>query len=324
MVAENFLDRWRFVVIEKLRKLELVVRRLPGVPGSSTYRELHTRLTFRATVDAVIPRTPELEAELGPEHVPGGNDIDLAEFLIEYVDGGFQLGLPHVGPIGNAPLAKPVANVLDTAALALLARGDNEDDPKKERAATLLDTDEGSGVSVTLAAGPFARLSRQDRLRAISLLDQIETSVTLPEETLLEFDGGLVGQLVVGFTALIYYSEWEGYDEFDQPPSERTHSNDPEDVQSWRQTGFPGFEDGYSALRGYLGTPDGSLGAGETWTTIEESAESAVNIYLESGSFRENEYDTSDYEEPYPESVDSDENEDESDDQSVNAPVPST
>jgi hypothetical protein len=70
-------------------------------------------------------------------------------------------------------------------------------------------------------------------------------------------------------------------------------------VQSWRQTGYPGFSDGYAALRGYLGSDDGSLGDGEVWTTIDESG--SVRIVREPGSFRENDYDTSDYAEPYPE-----------------------
>lgn len=42
----------------------------------------HTRATYQAIVDAVIPRTPELENELGPEHVPGGLDIELEKFII--------------------------------------------------------------------------------------------------------------------------------------------------------------------------------------------------------------------------------------------------
>ncbi|MFD1513363.1 hypothetical protein [Halomarina rubra] len=42
----------------------------------------HTADTYRAIVDAIVPRTPELEDELGGEHVPGGLDIELEKFLI--------------------------------------------------------------------------------------------------------------------------------------------------------------------------------------------------------------------------------------------------
>ncbi|WP_435335383.1 hypothetical protein [Haloarchaeobius sp. TZWWS8] len=42
----------------------------------------HTADTYRSIVDAILPRTPQLEAELGPEHVPGGLDVELEKFLI--------------------------------------------------------------------------------------------------------------------------------------------------------------------------------------------------------------------------------------------------
>jgi len=42
----------------------------------------HTRETYRSIVDAIVPRTPELEDELGPEHVPGGLSVELEKFLI--------------------------------------------------------------------------------------------------------------------------------------------------------------------------------------------------------------------------------------------------
>jgi hypothetical protein len=42
----------------------------------------HTVDTYRAIVDAIVPRTPELEDELGSEHVPGGLDVELEKFLI--------------------------------------------------------------------------------------------------------------------------------------------------------------------------------------------------------------------------------------------------
>lgn len=258
----------------------------------------HTRVTFRAIADAVVPETPALAEELGPEHVPGGLAIDLDEFAITYVDDGFQFGLPHLGPQGNIPIADPIAHVLDAAALTLVERGDNEEEPSLDRALSLLGPGDPSAAKTEDAVGPFAKLSRRDRLRAISILDEFEVEFTPTDHDLLELDAGLVGQLVVGFMEMIYYSEWQGYDEFTQPPSRREHPNDPVAVQSWRQTGFPGFANGYAALRGYVGTADGPLGDGETWTTIDETT--GVRIARESGSFRENEYDTSGYEEPFP------------------------
>ena len=292
------LVRWIDALWRAVSSLREVALETIGL-GSDV--DLHTEVTFRAVTDAVLPETPALGSEIGDEHVPGGLAIALDEFVVTYVDDGFQLGLPHVGPHGNIQLADPIAHALDFAALALCDRSENESEPSPDRPVSLLDPGEASPEAVRDAAGTFSKLSSKDRLRAISILDEFELSVTPGVDDLFEFDAGLVGQLVVGFTEMIYYSEWQGYDEFTQPPSERVHPNDPAAVQSWRQTGFPGFADGYAALRGYIGTDDGTLGDGETWTTIDSDAASPVRITRQPGSFRENEYDTSDYTEPYPE-----------------------
>ncbi|AXG10255.1 hypothetical protein [Haloplanus rubicundus] len=290
------LRRWIDAV---LRGAASALELLADVVSDTEDVELHTVVTFRAIVDAVVPETPELDPELGPEHVPGGLAVGLEEFAVTYVDDGFQLGLPYVGPRGNIPLADPIAQILDLAALRLVDREANTGELDDDRPVSLLAPGEASPRTVRRAAGPFSKLSRRDRLRAIGLLDELELELNQFEDELFEFDGGLVGQLVVGFTEMIYYSEWQGYDEFTQRPSDRVHPNDSTAVQSWRQTGYPGFSDGYAALRGYLGSDDGPLGEGEVWTTIDASG--SVRIAREPGSFRENDYDTSGYAEPYPE-----------------------
>jgi hypothetical protein len=265
--------------------------------GSSLTFETHTEITFRAVVDAVLPETPELAEPLGAEHVPGGLAVGLDEFLITYANDLFTFGLPYIGEVGNIPIAGPVAAVLDLAAKELLDRGDNEDDPSVDRPLALLESDDTSAWVVRFAAGTFSKLSRRDRLRAIGLLDGYELELSPVSGFLFEADAGLVGQLVVGFAEVIYYSEWQGYDEFTQPPSQRAHPNDPDAVQSWRQTGYPGFADGYAALRGYVDKPDSPLGGGDVWKDLDGD----VRIARDSGQFRENDYDTSGYEEPYPE-----------------------
>lgn len=300
MGKENWLDRlWQRAAAGwySLRALLGLEGKTPGYRN----RDLHTTVTFRALVDAVIPETPELEAELGTEQVPGGLAIELDEFLVTYVDEMFQFGLPHLGAQGNLPLSDAVAHVLDAAALELLDRNENEAEPDGARAVELLDPHDVPAKRSRDAAGAFARLARDDRLRAVGVLDAVEFEVSPTADELYELDVGLVGQLVVGFTELIYYSEWEGYDDYDRPPSEREHPNDPAAVQGWRQTGFPGYAPGYAALRGYVGIDDGPLGDGETWTTIDDEAASPVQVMRDSGSFRENDYDTSDYEDPYQE-----------------------
>ena len=289
------LLRWLAVGWRSLTSLGGLL--LEGV-GIGPNVDPHTIVTFRAIADAVVPETPALADELGPDHVPGGLAVGLDEFAITFVDNGFQFGLPYLGPKGNLPLADPIAHVLDTAAARLLDKGDNESEPDVQRALSLLGPDDPSPQDVSDAVGPFAELSRRDRLRAIAILDEVEFEVSPTDDDLFEFDAGLVGQLVIGFMEMIYYSEWAGYDDFTKPPSERVHSNDPADVQSWQQTGFPGFADGYAALRGYVGRDDSPLGDGDPWTTVDQ--ETGIRIVERSGNFRENDYDTSSYEEPFP------------------------
>ncbi|MGQ3327904.1 hypothetical protein [Halorubrum sp. FL23] len=289
------IDDWLSVMWQSLTSTGGLLLELVGI-GPDV--DPHTKVTFRAIADAVVPETPGLAGALGPEHVSGGLAVDLDAFTVTYVDNGFQLGLPHLGPQGNIPIADPIAHLLDSAALTLVERGDNEQEPDVDRALSLLGPDDPSPRAVEDVVGPFAKLSRRDRLRAIAIVDEFDVEFTPTDDDLFELDAGLVGQLVIGFMEMIYYSEWQGYDEFTQPPSRRGHPNDQSAVQSWRQTGFPGFANGYAALRGYVGTTDSPLGDGDTWTTVDEAAD--VRIVRESGGFRENDYETSDYREPFP------------------------
>lgn len=300
MTRGGVIHRVRTFLTAKASWLRTVGRRVLGrTHGASSPGDLHARVTFRACVDAVIPTTPELADELGPEHVPGGNDVEVAEFLAVYVDDRVQIGLPHTRR--DVDVVKPVANVLDSAALKLIARGDNEDEPNEERPVAVFEGTDVPADRIRDVAGPFARLSPRDRLRAIHVLDEIEAQITLPDGRFVEFDGGLVGQLVVGFPKLIYYSEWDGYPDPERMPFGQDHPNDPASVQGWQQTGFPGFTNGYACLRGYLGTEDGTLGSEDVWTTIDDHDGPPVGLFASPGRFRENEYDTDGYVEPYPE-----------------------
>lgn len=274
-----------------------------------------TRATFRAVVDAVIPETPEVAAELGEEHEPGGIEVGLEDYLIEFVNTLFSawdapnpaaalatdlsVEPPAEVPIDaevslspefryqqrqelNLRLAELVGKVCDVAAVELLARAGNEKTPDPTRFE---------------AGGPFASLARRDRLRALALLDEKELDTAALPGPVLEATAGLIPQLVVAFTQVVYYSEWEGYEDFSEPPSERDFSG--EDIQSWEQTDFPGVIDGAVAFRGYWGGPQSSLGEGRVWKTFPETGGPPRKLYFESGSFEEDDYDTSDYEEPF-------------------------
>jgi hypothetical protein len=190
-----------------------------------TDHDPHTVATWRAVVDAVVPRTPELGEELGEEHVPGGRAIDLSVGLIEFLDGFIspEGAAPRLAPTGEtAPLSAAVAAALDAAAAELLAREGNRDEPDPSR----LD-----------GGATFAALSRRDRFRAMADLEERGGTY-----------GGFVVALAAAFPAILYYSEWDGYDDFSEPPAERSFTGD---VQSWEQTGYEGPTNGAAVLRGY-------------------------------------------------------------------------
>ncbi|MFT4923374.1 MAG: hypothetical protein ACI8XM_002600, partial [Haloarculaceae archaeon] len=120
------------------RSLMSILDRMDGPDGDPDI-DPDTAVTFRAITDAVLPETPELEEKLGADHGPGGLATDLDAFHASYVDDGFQFGLPHLGFLGNVPVADPVAEVLDLAAATLVERGDNESEPSVDRAVSLID-----------------------------------------------------------------------------------------------------------------------------------------------------------------------------------------
>lgn len=192
--------------------------------AESSRHDQHTVATWRAVVDAVIPETPELADDLGEEHGPGGLDVELEIGLIEFVNGFLspEGTVPRVAPTGEtAPLAESVAAALDTAAAELLARGGNRDPPERRF--------EGGG--------PFASLSRRDRFRAMADMEERGGKY-----------GGFVVAIAAAFPAVLYYSEWSGYDDFTKLPAERRFSGD---VQSWTQTDYEGPTNGAAVLRGY-------------------------------------------------------------------------
>jgi hypothetical protein len=278
-----------------------------------------TRATYRAVVDAVIPETPKVAEELGEEHGPGGLQVGLDAYLIEYVNtlfsfwdapnpegefgAEFSFETPDESPedaeVGlspefsyqqrresNARLAEVVAKVCDAAATELLARGENESRPVPTRFE---------------AGGPFASLARRDRLYALALLDEKEVDTADLPGPVVEGTAGLVPQLVVAFTQVVYYSEWQGYEDLSAPPSEREFSEtvDGERLQSWAQTDFPGIIDGAAAFRGYWGAPDSPLGEGRVWKTFADGDGPPRQLYFEPGEFAEDDYDTRDYAEPF-------------------------
>jgi hypothetical protein len=205
----------------------------------------HTVATFRALVDALVPETPDVAAERGGEHEPGGLAIELERFLM-YSFNSFVPVEPGGPENTGATLraAETFAGALDEAASELLARNENDDAPTTTRFS---------------AGGTFAALSRDDRLRAVELLEAKEVPLgSLAEEgsfadDIADYDGFVQYQVTgMNLVAMLgYYSEWAGYGETKTDcPTDRVFEGI-EAVQSFEQTDYPGPARGYADLRGY-------------------------------------------------------------------------
>lgn len=284
----------------------------------------HTRATFGAIVDAIVPRTPDLAAERGAEHEPGALEIGLEEFLswtydnaqelrtedlswrsaralsADLAEGDLEtvvddvladhteetrtrlesLGLTDVagvfgglrglsvdvdyshyatgtveaaysvettddtvtGESDTYPLSRVVAAMFDVVALEYIAQGlpagDVEPNPEFD------------------AGGAVTRLAPRDRLRCLEwtfggapvAVREAELSTFFPEPATVVG----VAMNVHTLTAIGYYSEWEAYGSTrTEPPSRRELERPVDEVQSRRQTGYPGPAPGYAGLRGF-------------------------------------------------------------------------
>lgn len=193
----------------------------------------HTAATFRALVEAIIPRTPSL-AVYGAEQTAGAAELNIHEYLIWEMD--HTLSLLFGLSLTVIPLASSTAKMLDAAALQFVAAGGAE-------LAYPYSADGGT---------PFAALSHIDRIRVLSVLERLELDLgALPEP--YRNNGGYV-KFTIDFlnrsTMFGYYSEWSGYGSTRlAPPDWRRLEHFP---LSWVQVGYPGVSRGYRDLRGFL------------------------------------------------------------------------
>lgn len=200
---------------------------------------LYSRNSLDALVDALVPETPQLAEERGPEHEAGASRTGLADQLLEAFN---QLQATGVlkQPEGNAPeparTAPIVAVLLDLSSLEFLLRDRNE-----------------RRVRVRIG-GPFRWLHPADRRRLFDFLQEDSLLRTLVDalDDRVPY-AGLVDFLLDGLVTmplLHYYSEWSGYEDEHNPLTPDPESFRPP-VQSWQQTTFPGQEPGYAVLLGY-------------------------------------------------------------------------
>lgn len=206
------------------------------LPRNTAVIDPHTKATFQALADAIVPYTPLLEV-LGTEQVPGAMESQLDEYIIWQLD---HFLTAYFGLYGcRVILSVPTAYLLDRAAAQLIASGK----------AT------GAQKVTVPYGGAFASLSRDDRFRAITLLEQLQIDLgSLPQPYqnnagLVKFMTGLLNWMPM----FGYYSEWSGYG------STRLESPDYRGLQffplGWMQASYPGPSFGYRDLRGFMLNP---------------------------------------------------------------------
>lgn len=185
----------------------------------------YTRGTFAALVDALIPETPDM-ADRGDEHVPGGLDVGLEEAVIERVNNFVETQGAASLAGDTVPLAPVVAALLDAAAAELLLR---------RRAADGLQS-----PAEAFSSGPFSRLGREDRLRALRLLEDEGVVAALSER----YDAASLGTVQYLASSLPILVEFAYY-------SETTADEGEDRSLGWRQADYPGPADGYEVMLGY-------------------------------------------------------------------------
>jgi hypothetical protein len=177
--------------------------------------------TYQALVKAFIPNAKGSVVE------------DMGNYMIWVLDHRvtIQLGLSLM----TIPLSYATAELLDTGARQLIEKDKAEDRQK------LFSND-----------GPFANLSRDDRFRALALLEQLDIDLrSLPAP--YRHNMGLIQFMIDSlnrFVMLGYYTEWPGYGstKFDIPDKRVLEKFPP----GWELVGYPGPAFGYRDFRGYL------------------------------------------------------------------------
>ncbi|WP_372632641.1 hypothetical protein [Cohnella sp.] len=188
----------------------------------------YTLATFRALVDAIVPNTPVLAVD-GADQSIGAVQLGIHEYMIWEMDHSLTLVLGYYPEV--IPLAAPTAGMLNAGAAQLVASG--------------------QAHYRLQAAVPFAALMPADRIRTLSMLENLQVDLgELPPP--YRDDGGFV-TFIVDFlnrqTMFGNYSEWSAYGTTRlATPTQRRLEHFP---ISWRQVGYPGVSLGYRALLGF-------------------------------------------------------------------------
>ncbi|WP_018924533.1 hypothetical protein [Salsuginibacillus kocurii] len=189
----------------------------PEIPSPA-----HTKATFMAFVDAIIPSTL------------GALDLRLDEYMIWSLN--HYIAMQGEWGVKTIPLSTPVAQLLDIGASHQIVSGSMR----------LPD------FSVNPDGGPFASLSSNDRLEAVRLLENTQVDLHLLPLP-FQNNADLVKNIVTVLHQMVmfgYYSEWFSYGATRLAyPEDRRQERQP---FIWDSLGYPGPSYGHRSLRGFL------------------------------------------------------------------------
>lgn len=195
----------------------------------------HTSVTFKALVDAAIPKTPKLAENHGPIQLFGALDCSIHEYEIWILNHFVSLHIPLLEV--DIHLANSTAKMLDIAAGQLITSKKN----KKSVDSKLLEK-----------KYVFASLHPEDRFRVITLLEKLEVNPALLPLPFYN-NPGLIIAITAGiimFITIGYYTEWSAYGSTSlNTPNKRKLEYFP---IGWEQSGYPGPSKGYHAFKGYF------------------------------------------------------------------------
>jgi hypothetical protein len=195
----------------------------------------HTKATFKALVDAVVPEIPETAEKQSSIHSFGALDYSIDEYQIWSLNNSLSLTIFRL--FFKVDLAKPVAKMLDKAAKQLIKSEGNKEPIKYD---------------ILREKGPFAALAPNDRLRAITLLEQLKVNLFSLPIPFWNNPGFIVSTIdnIIMFCTIGYYSGWSGYSSTcTETPERRKVKQFP---TCWKQVQYPGPAKGYHAFKGYL------------------------------------------------------------------------
>ncbi len=212
------------------------VRDISKTSGNYGLLDFYTEANFQSLVDAIIPPDSSYAAGKDVILTAGALELKVHEYVIWILDHSIANPVKKQLNLIYTSFSRATAQLLNLAAAQFIQSG---------KAQTL-------NAEAFPGGGPFAALSRSDRLSTITLLERLEINLeSLPVP--YQNNPGLIRNMMDALNQLTMfgqYSEWQGYG------TTRLLSPDCRHLElfpaGWIQSRYPGPAFGYRDFRGFL------------------------------------------------------------------------